>query len=339
MKVHEFQAKKILGDAGVKVLRSIVCKTPDEVASAFGELGGSLAVVKAQIHAGGRGKGRTPGGQSGVELVKSADEANRVAANLLGQKLATIQTGPEGQTVRQVLVEAGCKISRELYLGIVLDRAQSQPVLMASSEGGMEIEEVAAKTPEKIFKAHFDPHFGLQSYQVRRLCQQLELSGQAAKSADRFMKALCRVFVEKDCSLVEINPLVVTEDGDLVALDAKMSFDSNGLFRHPEVAELRDREEEEPGRSACWGGGTQLREAGRQHRLPRQWCWTGHEHNGPHQASWWRTCQFLGRRRWRQRGAGHRGVSHHSRRRERERRIGKHLRWHYAMYDDRQRLD
>ena len=246
MKVHEFQAKEILRAAGVTVLPSVVAKSGAEAAAAFDQLGGGLAVVKAQIHAGGRGKGKTPAGQSGVELVRSTEDAQRVAEALLGQKLTTIQTGPEGQTVRQVLVEAGCDIARELYLGIVLDRARSQPVLMVSQEGGVEIEKVAAETPEKIFKAHFDPHFGLQSYQVRRLCQQLEISGPAVRAADKFMKALCRVFVEKDCSLAEINPLVVTGDGELVALDAKMNFDSNGLFRHPDVAAYRDKAEEEP---------------------------------------------------------------------------------------------
>lgn len=246
MKVHEYQAKEILRGAGVAVLEGIVCKTPEEAAAAFEKLGGLLAVVKAQIHAGGRGKGKTAGGQHGVELVKSADDAKRVAQNLLGERLVTIQTGPEGQTVRQVFVEAGCDIARELYLGIVLDREQSKPVLMVSSEGGMEIEEVAAKTPEKIFKAHFDPHFGLQSYQVRKLCKKLGIEGKSVRSADKFMKQLCDVFVKNDCSLTEINPLVVTGDGELVALDAKMSFDSNGLFRHPQIQEYRDIGEEEP---------------------------------------------------------------------------------------------
>ena len=246
MKIHEFQAKEILRNAGVAVLDGIVCRSPEEAAKAFDKLGGTVAVVKAQIHAGGRGKGKTANGQSGVELVKSAQDAQRVASNLLGEKLVTIQTGPAGRTVNQVFVEAGCEIARELYLGVVLDRAESKPVLMVSSEGGMDIEEVAANTPEKIFKAHFDPHFGLQSYQVRRLCQLLDLKGKTVRSADKFMKALCRVFVNSDCSLTEINPLVVTADGDLVALDAKMSFDSNGLFRHPEIAELRDIGEEEP---------------------------------------------------------------------------------------------
>jgi len=246
MKVHEFQAKQLLRKAGVAVLDGIVAKTPAEAAAAFEKLGGSLAVVKAQIHAGGRGKGRTAAGQAGVQLVKTASDAEQVARKLLGQKLVTIQTGPEGQTVRQVFVEAGCPIARELYLGIVLDRAAAKPVLMVSSEGGVEIEKVAAETPEKIFKAHFEPALGLQSYQVRTLCKKLGLTGATVRSAERFMKGLCRVYVELDCSLAEINPLVVTQAGDMVALDAKMTFDDNALFRHPDVAELRDIAEEEP---------------------------------------------------------------------------------------------
>ena len=246
MKVHEFQAKEILRDAGVAVLEGIVCKTPEEAAAAYEKLGGSIAVVKAQIHAGGRGKGKTAGGQHGVELVKSADDAKRVAKGLLGEKLVTIQTGPEGQTVRQVFVEAGCDIARELYLGIVLDRAVSKPVLMVSSEGGMEIEEVAAETPEKIFKEHFDPAQGIESYQVRKLCKKLGIEGKTVRAADKFMKALCRLYVDLDCSLMEINPLVVTGDGDLVALDSKIDFDSNAMFRQKELEPYRDLSEEEP---------------------------------------------------------------------------------------------
>ena len=246
MKVHEFQAKEILRDAGVAVLEGIVCKTPEEAAAAYDKLGGSIAVVKAQIHAGGRGKGKTAGGQHGVELVKSADDAKRVAKGLLGEKLVTIQTGPEGQTVRQVFVEAGCDIARELYLGIVLDRAVSKPVLMVSSEGGMEIEEVAAETPEKIFKEHFDPAQGIESYQVRKLCKKLGIEGKTVRAADKFMKALCRLYVDLDCSLMEINPLVVTGDGDLVALDSKIDFDSNAMFRQKELEPYRDLSEEEP---------------------------------------------------------------------------------------------
>jgi succinyl-CoA synthetase beta subunit len=184
--------------------------------------------------------------QRGVQLVKSADEAAQVAGNLLGKPLVTIQTGPEGQVVRQVLVEEGCDIARELYLGILVDRSEAGPVLIASPAGGMNIEEVAAKTPELIFKEPFQPDAGLQAYQVRKLAAKLDLKGSTVRSAEKFLRALCRVFVNKDCSLVEVNPLVVTKAGDLIALDAKMSFDDNALMRHPELTELRDIAEEEP---------------------------------------------------------------------------------------------
>lgn len=248
MKIHEYQAKKLLREAGVAVLESHVARTPEEAAEAYRKLGGSIAVVKAQIHAGGRGKGTVAGDpqQRGVQLVKSAEQAAEVARRLIGQRLVTIQTGPEGKTVNQVLVEAGCDIARELYLGIVLDRAAARPVLMTSSEGGVEIEKVAAETPEKIFKEYFDPGYGLRSFQTRKLCAKLGLQGAAVRSAERFMKGLATVFVQADCSMVEINPLVVTGAGELVALDAKMAFDDNALFRHPELVELRDLTEEEP---------------------------------------------------------------------------------------------
>jgi succinyl-CoA synthetase beta subunit len=248
MKIHEYQGKQILRQAGVTVLDNQVAKSPEEAAAAYDQLGGKIAVVKAQIHAGGRGKGTVLDNpdQHGVQLVKSAEEAATVAKNLLGKKLVTIQTGAEGQTVNQVLVEAGCDIADELYLGIVLDRAAAKPVLMVSSEGGVEIEKVAEETPEKIYKEHFDPAEGIHSYQIRKLCSKLGLKGATVRIADKFIKALCRVFVEYDCSLLEINPLVVTGDGDLVALDSKITFDDNALFRHKDVAELRDLSEEEP---------------------------------------------------------------------------------------------
>ena len=248
MKIHEYQAKQLLRDAGVAVPQGIMAVAAEEAAAAFKQLGGPLAVVKAQIHAGGRGKGTVKDNskQHGVQLVKTADDAATVAKNLLDHKLVTIQTGPEGQTVRRVLVEAGCDIARELYLGIVIDRAAGAPVLMASSEGGMNIEEVAEKTPELIFKEAFCPDAGLQSYQVRKLAAKLGLTGPSVRSAEKFMKALCQLFVKLDCSLVEINPLVVTKAGELLALDAKISFDDNALFRHPELAELRDTAEEDP---------------------------------------------------------------------------------------------
>ena len=247
MKIHEYQGKQLFRQAGVPVLPGHMAETPEEAAKAFDKLGGSLAVVKAQIHAGGRGKGHVMGNedQRGVVLVRSADEARQTAEALLGNKLVTIQTGPEGQTVGRVFVEAGCDIARELYLGIVLDRAAAKPVLMVSTEGGVEIEKVAEETPELIHKEHFDPAIGLEAFQVRKLCKKLGIEGAAAKSALKFMTAMCRFFADYDCSLAEINPLVVTGDGELVALDAKITFDDNALFRHKDLAELRDLSEED----------------------------------------------------------------------------------------------
>lgn len=248
MKIHEFQGKEIFRKAGVAVLKGKVARTPDEAAAAFAELGGPLAVVKAQIHAGGRGKGTiidNPA-QRGVQLVRSKEEAATVARNLIGKKLVTIQTGAEGKTVNQVFVEEGCKIARELYLGIVLDRAAAMPVLMVSSEGGVEIEKVAHETPHLIHKEHFDPHAGLYGYQVRKLCYHLGIKGASVGIAEKFMKTLCRAYVQYDCSMVEINPLVVTEAGELIALDAKIAFDDNAMFRHKDLLELRDLSEEDP---------------------------------------------------------------------------------------------
>ncbi len=248
MKIHEYQAKQILRDAGVAVPRGFVADTPRVVADAFDELGGEVAVVKAQIHAGGRGKGTVKDipEQHGVALVRSADEAATVARNLLGHTLITVQTGPEGQVVRRVLVEEGCRIARELYLGIVVDRATAGPVLMASSQGGMDIETVAAESPELVYREPFHPDASLRSFQARKLAQKLGLAVAGVRLAEKLMRALCRAFVERDCSLVEINPLVVTADGQLLALDAKMNFDDNALFRHPDLAGLRDLAEEEP---------------------------------------------------------------------------------------------
>lgn len=246
MKIHEYQGKKLFADFGVAVLANRVARTPEEAADAFRALGSPVAVVKSQIHAGGRGKGtfKENPQQRGVQLVKSAEEAANVARNMLGNTLVTIQTGPEGKVVNQVLVESGCDIARELYLGIVLDRAASRPVLMCSQEGGVDIEKVAHETPEKIFKEHFDPAQGLESFQVRKLCKRLGIEGKSVLVADKFMRAICRLFVQLDSSLVEINPLVVTKSGDLVALDSKITFDDNAAFRHKNLAELRDLSEE-----------------------------------------------------------------------------------------------
>jgi succinyl-CoA synthetase beta subunit len=248
MKIHEYQAKELFRKAQVPVLDGYVARSPEEAKNAFEKLGGSLAVVKAQIHAGGRGKGtiKQLPTQRGVQLVKSADEAASVARNLIGNELVTIQTGEAGSKVNQVFVEAGCKIARELYAAVVLDRAAKKPLLMVSSEGGVEIEKVAHESPEKILREHFDPAHGLQAFQVRKLCKKLNISGSAAKSADFFFKKLCKIFVDLDCAMAEINPLVITEDGAMVALDAKVTFDDNALFRHPELKDLRDLAEEDP---------------------------------------------------------------------------------------------
>ncbi len=248
MKIHEYQGKQLLCDAGIPTPRNIVARSPEEASAAYKELGSDLAVVKAQIHAGGRGKGtiKTKPEQRGVQLVRSADEAAEVARNILGNELVTIQTGPEGRVVHQVLVEEGCDIARELYLGIVVDRASGGPVLMVSSEGGVEIEKVAEETPELIFKEAFHPDRGLQAFQVRKLATKLGLEGKTVRAADKFMRTLCSLFVKLDCSLVELNPLVVTGDGGLLALDCKMTFDENASFRHADLAELRDLNEEEP---------------------------------------------------------------------------------------------
>ncbi len=248
MKNHEYQGKELFRQAGVPVLDGIVATSPDQAVAAYEKLGGSVAVVKSQIHAGGRGKGTVKDNpdQRGVVVCKSADEVRKAAEGLLGKTLVTIQTGPEGKTVNKVFVEAGCQIARELYLGIVLDRAAARPVLMASTEGGVEIEKVAEETPELIHKEHFDPAVGLEPFQVRKLCKKLGISGAAAKAAARFMPAICKFFVDYDCSLTEINPLVITADDQMIALDAKITFDSNALFRHKNLLELRDLTEEEP---------------------------------------------------------------------------------------------
>jgi len=248
MKIHEYQAKQLFAKAGIAVPRNVVVKTPEEAAAAFTQLGGPLAVVKSQIHAGGRGKGRFKENpdQAGVVLVRSADEAKQNAARMLGQTLVTIQTGPEGKQVNTLLVESGLNIARELYLGVVIDREEGKPVLIMSSEGGMSIEEVAETHPEKILREHFDPDAGLYPYQARKLAFALELSGPALRHAEKFFRQVCRFFLDSDCSMTEINPLVVTKEGELVALDGKVTFDDNALFRHEEFAGLRDLTEEEP---------------------------------------------------------------------------------------------
>jgi succinyl-CoA synthetase beta subunit len=239
MKIHEFQAKEILKRYGVPVPEGGVASTPQESRDVAERLGGTV-VVKAQIHAGGRGKG------GGIKLAKSPEETEASAGKILGMTLVTPQTGPEGRLVQRVLVEEGMDIDKELYLGIVIDRACNRPVIMASEAGGMEIEEVAAATPEKILKEEIDPLLGLKPYQARNLAFGLNLPTELVSTAVKFIAGLYKCFEEMDCSLAEINPLVLTKDGRLLALDAKITFDDNALWRHKEVAEMRDLNEEEP---------------------------------------------------------------------------------------------
>jgi succinyl-CoA synthetase beta subunit len=248
MKIHEYQGKQLFSKAGVPAPQGIVVKTPDEAAAAFTKLGGAIAVVKSQIHAGGRGKGtfKEQPQQRGVVLVRSAEEAKQHAARMLGNTLVTIQTGPEGKVVSTVYVESGLNIARELYLGIVVDREAGGPVLMMSTEGGVEIEEVAEHHPERILMEKLDGMLGLYPFQARKLAYKLGLEGPALKAAEKFLPQICKFFLANDCSMTEVNPLVVTKEGELVALDAKITFDDNAMFRHPEFKELRDLSEEEP---------------------------------------------------------------------------------------------
>ena len=240
MNIHEYQAKEILKRYGVAVPKGKVAATPEEARAAAVELGGGTCVVKAQIHAGGRGKA------GGVKLARTPAEAEQRAREILGKTLVTHQTGPQGRQVRRVLVEQGLNIDRELYLAMVLDRAQSRVSIICSSEGGMEIEEVADNTPEKILKESIDPVIGLAGFQCRRLASALNVPSDLIGKISGVMQALYRAYDESDCSIAEINPLIITKEGQVMALDAKMNFDSNALFRHKDVVALRDLNEEDP---------------------------------------------------------------------------------------------
>jgi succinyl-CoA synthetase beta subunit len=267
MKVHEYQAKELLKAAGVAVPSGFVVTTPEEAGAAYDSLGGGLIVVKAQVHAGGRGKGvavgpefdredalaiasgqkpRPEGMAKGVQLVKSREAAVQATASLLGKTLVTYQTGAAGQAISKVLVTVGHDIVRELYLGLAIDRALQCPVLMATTEGGVDIEIVAHETPEKIHREPIDVNVGLQPFQARKVCKALGLSGETAKKGEVFLTRFVKLFLDKDASLAEINPLIVTEQGDVVALDCKLNFDDNAVFRHPDVAAMLDVTEEDP---------------------------------------------------------------------------------------------
>jgi len=240
MNIHEYQAKQLLAKYGVPVSKGIACKTVLEVGKAFTDLGVSLAVVKAQIHAGGRGKA------GGVKLVRSADEARKVAQTLFGKPLVTHQTGPQGRVVQTIYVETGSDIAREMYLAIVMDRGRQAPVVIAAAEGGVDIEELAAHKPAAIARHALHPVKGVLPFQLRALCKHLQLAGEQAKQGSRLIAALCKAFLELDCSLLEINPLIVTKQGEVKALDAKLNFDDNALFRHADVVAMRDLNEEDP---------------------------------------------------------------------------------------------
>ena len=240
MKIHEYQAKAILARHGVPVPRGEVAFSAQDVSEISRRMGSGVVVVKAQIHAGGRGKA------GGVKVVKSADDAEAVAKDLLGRTLVTYQTGPEGQKVSRLLVEEGLAIDRELYLGLVVDRSTQRIVLMVSKEGGVEIEQVAAKTPEKIHKVFINPAVGLQPFQAQQMAFAVGLTGDSVKKGVKMMLALYQAFIATDASILEINPLIVTKSGDLLALDAKINFDDNALFRHADIRDLRDLSEEDP---------------------------------------------------------------------------------------------
>jgi succinyl-CoA synthetase beta subunit len=267
MKIHEYQAKQLLQQAGVAVPAGFVAATADEAAEAFDRLKAGQAVVKAQVHAGGRGKGvaigpgedaevalaiasgkkpRPEGAPRGVQFATSRDEAKKAAASMLGKRLVTYQSGADGQQINHVLVTTAHEISRELYLGLAVDRNLKCPVLMASTEGGVEIEKVAAETPEKIHREPIDVLYGLGDFQARKIAQALGLKGPAARNGEAFFKAFVRMFLDTDASLAEINPLIVTDKGEVLALDCKINFDDNALFRHPEIAAFLDPAEEDP---------------------------------------------------------------------------------------------
>lgn len=240
MNIHEYQAKEVLRKFGVATLKGKVATTPEEAVKAAQEIGGNLWVVKAQIHAGGRGKG------GGVKVAKSLDEVRDLSKKIIGMQLITHQTGPGGKQVQKIFIEQGCDIAKEYYVAALVDRKTGRVTIMASSEGGMDIEEVAAHTPEKIHTVTVDPVSGLMPFQARQLAFAIGLPGEMVGKATKFFQGLYNAFITSDCSMAEINPLVTTKSGEMYALDAKMNFDSNALFRHPDIVELRDLSEEEP---------------------------------------------------------------------------------------------
>ena len=247
MNIHEYQARELFEKFGVATTRGAVASTADEAATAAEKLGTKEFVVKAQIHAGGRGKGAfTNGFKGGVHICSSVDQVRELAGKMLGQTLVTHQTGPEGKLVSKVLIAEPATIAKELYFAILLDRATAAPIVIASTEGGMDIEHVAEHAPEKIFREHIHPVLGLQAYQTRKLAKALGLSGKQIAAASKLFSAMFKLFIARDCSQIEVNPLVITETGEFLALDAKFNFDDNALYRQPEIVALRDKSEEDP---------------------------------------------------------------------------------------------
>ena len=249
MNIHEYQGKKLLAEYGVSVPKGRVAFNPEDAVKAAEELGGDTFVVKAQIHAGGRGAGtfkNEPDGKGGVRVVKTIQEVHENASKMLGNILITKQTGEIGKEVKRIYVEQGCEIARELYLGMLLDRQTSRLTMMASTEGGVEIEEVAKLNPEKIHKISIDPITGIQPHHIRKLAFSLGLKGTEISEATKFMNGIYMAFLERDCSIVEINPMVITKSGEILALDVKMNFDDNALFRQSAIMDLRDEDEEDP---------------------------------------------------------------------------------------------
>ena len=278
MNVHEYQGKEILRKYGVATPRGVACFSVDDADAAARRLGGKVWVVKAQIHAGGRGKG------GGVKVAKSLQEVHEFAAQILGMRLITHQTGTDGRLVKRLLVEEGADIRKELYVGMVVDRATQRVTLMASSEGGMEIEEVAAKHPEKIHKVAIDPDTGLTDAQADGIARKIGVPDASIAQARTFMQGLYRAFVECDASLAEINPLIITGGGAVLALDAKINFDANALFRHPDIVAMRDLDEEDPAEVEASKIRPVVHLPGRQYRVPGERCGSCHGDHGYHQA-------------------------------------------------------
>ncbi len=321
MKIHEYQAKNLLRDYGIPVPRGEVATTPEQARGIAAELAGRT-VVKAQIHAGGRGKG------GGVKLAASPDAAAAAARAILGMQLVTHQTGPEGKKVRAVLVEEACDPAKELYLSLVVDRSRGKEcvVFMASEAGGMDIEQVAAATPEKIIKCAIHPAAGFSPFQARKLGVGLGLDAAQGKQFTAICRNLYRLFLEKDCSLIEINPLAITGDGQLLALDTKITFDDDALFRHPEIRELRDPGEEEPLEVMARDASRQLHQARRKRRLHGQRGGACDDDDGPDQDGGGRTRELPRRRRQRAAGPDRKGLPHPDLRSEREVHPHQHLR-------------